>query len=243
MILAIYIISFLLLVTIIMFTIILRKTLKNNKEKTVSKIVTEIIKSDEIASSIKEALQEVVDNNSLTALESIIEEPKKKQSTSCIVKITEESVLLDDLLETYRLKANAQCCFYLAFHNGEYYTDGSSLLKFSIKARATCCGCSLSTQPVLSYPVAPYNKAFLKIISKDVVHKIHKDAKDIGIGYPVFMNTLSSNLHVSQTVKNTLGEVVGIFVVGYSEKENQIISNEEYIRMKNEVQTQIFFDS
>lgn len=127
-----------------------------------------------------------------------------------IEKITQKNNLIYDLLSEIRIKADAARTYILEFHNGEYYSNGTPIIKFSMTYES--CSLGVSTH-------APSTQNFI-LSSYDGIKKIIEENNEIILterldecnfkGYLLEKNALALYCAPIRAHANK-GNIIGVF--------------------------------
>jgi hypothetical protein len=129
-----------------------------------------------------------------------------------IEKITQKDTFINEILSEIRIKSDAARCYILKFHNGDYYSNGTPIVKFSMTHESCSLGISHYVDHTQNYLLSSYSgiNDLLKS-NKDII--ITSKMKECNFkGYLQEKNTLALFSFPIRSHKNS-GNVIAIFCI------------------------------
>jgi hypothetical protein len=148
---------------------------------------------------------------------------KKDAINTSKVKINCE---VNELLAEFRVLSDSARISILQFHNGDYFYNGSPILKFSMTHESCARGVSRIIEKIQAYHLSAYYQ-LLELSELDF--KIHstKELKESNIkGYMDVNNTVSFSVFSIKCQKNF--NIIGLILIEWcSESKSKMINTEE----------------
>lgn len=154
-------------------------------------------------------------------------ERKKRQKDHSIsgknIKIHSE---LDEILTEFRLLTDCARISIIQFHNGEYFYNGSPILKFSMTHESCARGVSSTIQKIQGYYLSPYYK-LIELAEKEFSVISVENMEDLNLkGFFHANNTISFILLPIKCEKNV--NMIGLLLIEWcSEPKSEKINKEE----------------
>lgn len=153
-----------------------------------------------------------------------------------IEKITEKNNLIYDLLSEIRAKTDSARTYIIEFHNGEYYSNGVPIVKFSMTYESCSLGVSSHSDTTQNYILSNYDGIENLIKNTDEIIHINNLKSSNFKGYLQEKNTLAIYSMPIRSHKN-YGNVIGCFCIEWCSsskvdninKENVYNIKEKYL--------------
>jgi len=159
-------------------------------------------------------------------IKKLLQKRKKKLNdaiTSKNIKIYSE---LDEILTEFRVLSDCARISILQFHNGEYFYNGSPILKFSMTHESCARGVSSTIQKIQGYYLSPYYK-LIELAQKEFTVISVENMEDLNLkGFFHANNTISFILLPIKCGKNV--NMIGLLLIEWcSEPKSEKINKEE----------------
>ena len=144
-----------------------------------------------------------------------------------IEKVTQKDNFINEILSEIRIKTDAARCYVLKFHNGDYYSNGTPIIKFSMTHESCSLGISHYVEHTQNYLLSSYYGIDNLLKGKNDIIIVAK-MKDCNFkGYLQEKNVLALFSFPIRSHKNS-GNVIGVFCVEWCspDKINNINKNE-----------------